>query len=125
MRAIPRSSADEGAVGRVLRLARVRRGWSIREVGRRTGLANTYLSQVERGVIRRPDPGALWDLSVLYNLDFQLLAQWSGHLGRSPDSGRPLLAAALKAFAALDEEGRLEALGYLEQLSNRETVTTD
>jgi transcriptional regulator with XRE-family HTH domain len=108
---------DAGAVGRVLRLARARRGWSIREVARRTGFPNTYLSQVERGVIRRPDPAALWELAALYNLDFALLAKWSGRLSEHEDSARSLLSAALRAFSSLDEEGRLAALRFMKQLT--------
>jgi transcriptional regulator with XRE-family HTH domain len=111
---------DEGAVGRVLRLARARRGWSIREVSRRTGFPNTYLSQVERGVIRRPDPGALWALAAFYNLDFSLLAEWSGQLGGEPGSDQTLLVAALRAFTSLNEDRRIEALRYLEHLADDE-----
>jgi transcriptional regulator with XRE-family HTH domain len=108
---------DEGTVGRVLRLARARRGWSIREVSRRTGFPNTYLSQVERGVIRRPDAGVLWELAGLYNLDFPLLAEWSGQLGAESRGDQPLLAEALRAFSTLDEERRVEALRFLEELA--------
>jgi transcriptional regulator with XRE-family HTH domain len=111
-------SFDAGTVGRVLRLARARRGWSIREVARRTGFPNTYLSQIERAVIRRPDAGVLWELATLYNLDFPLLAEWSGQLGGDTGNGQPLLVAALRAFSALDDDRRVDALRYLERLGS-------
>lgn len=66
------------AVGRVLRHAREHRGLTLREVERITGRSNAYLSQVERGIIKRPDPLALLELSDLYRLDFDSLAEWAG-----------------------------------------------
>jgi transcriptional regulator with XRE-family HTH domain len=66
------------AVGRVLRHARQHRGLSLREVERITGRSNAYLSQVERGLIKRPDPLVLLELADLYRLDFDALAEWAG-----------------------------------------------
>jgi transcriptional regulator with XRE-family HTH domain len=106
---------DGTAVGRVLRRARTRRQWSVREVARRTGFGNTYLSQVERGVIRKPDPTALWQLASLYNLDFGLLLEWSGQAGRD----RQVFFDAMKAFTALEPDEQAEALEYLRSLSGR------
>jgi transcriptional regulator with XRE-family HTH domain len=123
--AIPNEEPDELAVGRVLRLARARRGWSIREVSRRTGRPNTYLSQIERGVIRRPDPTALWDLATLYDLDFELLAEWSGHAGNQGDFKKTHIAAALQAFSNLDDGQRTKALDYLNNLAAKDRNSTD
>lgn len=66
------------AIGRVLRHAREHRGLSLREVERITGRSNAYLSQVERGVIKSPDPLVLLELADLYRLDFDSLAEWAG-----------------------------------------------
>lgn len=109
------SGPDQDAVGRVLRLARTRRRWSLREVARRTGYGNTYLSQIERGVIRKPDPTALWELASLYNLDFGLLLEWSGQAGRS----RETFFEAMRAFAGLDADKQVQALDYLRSLRGR------
>jgi len=65
-------------IGRVLRHAREHRRLSLREVERITGRSNAYLSQVERGVIKRPDPLVLLELADLYRLDFDSLAEWAG-----------------------------------------------
>src|SRR5436190_1775110 len=65
-------------VGRVLRRAREYLRLSLREVERRIGRSNAYLSQIERGVIKQPDPVVLLELADLYRLDFMTLAQWAG-----------------------------------------------
>lgn len=66
------------AVGHVLRRAREYHGLSLRQVERITGRPNAYLSQVERGKIRRPDPLLLLELAGLYELNFSMLAEWLG-----------------------------------------------
>src|SRR5207247_5113393 len=65
-------------VGHVLRRAREYLRLSLREVERRTGRSNAYLSQIERGLIKQPDPVVLLELADLYRLDFMTLAQWAG-----------------------------------------------
>ena len=65
-------------MGETLRRARQHKGLSLREVGRRIDRPNAYLSQIERGVIRQPDPAVIWQLAELYGLNFGLLAEWLG-----------------------------------------------
>src|SRR5438046_3020902 len=76
-------------VGRVLRRAREHQQLSLREVERRLGRSSAYLSQVERGLIRQPDPVVLLELADLYKLDFMTLATWAGWTGNIayPDRG--------------------------------------
>ena len=64
-------------VGSVLRHARIHHQLSLREVERRIGRSNAYLSQVERGLIKQPDPIVLLELSELYGLNFRTLATWA------------------------------------------------
>ena len=61
----------------MLRRARLHRDLSLREVERRTGRSNAYLSQVERGLIKQPDPIVLLELADLYGLNFETLAAWA------------------------------------------------
>lgn len=107
---------DPAAVGRILRRARERRQWSVREVARRLSLGNTYLSQIERGVIRRADPTVLWRLASLYNLDAELLLEWSGQAGPNRD----LFFEALRAFSVLGPNDQVRALQLLRGLSGPE-----
>lgn len=106
------------AVGSVLRRAREHRGLALREVERRTGRSSAYLSQVERGLIRQPDPVVLLELADLYRLDFMTLARWagwtdqSGDVSESGNSGTILVRRVLE----LNEAQRAEIFSYVEKL---------
>lgn len=106
------------AVGHVLRRAREHRGFALREVERRTGRSSAYLSQVERGIIRQPDPVVLLELAELYKLDFMTLATWAGWTGESSrqsesgNSGTLLVRRVLE----LDNTQRAEVLSYIENI---------
>jgi transcriptional regulator with XRE-family HTH domain len=116
-RAIPRS--DVPPVGQVLRRAREHHGLALREVGRRIGRSSAYLSQIERGLIRQPDPVVLLELAELYRLDFMTLAQWAGWTGELQgipnrgDSATLLVRRVLE----LDDAQRAEILRYIENLA--------
>jgi len=104
-------------VGRVLRRAREHHGLSIRQVERRIGRSSAYLSQIERGLIRQPDPVVLLELADLYRIDFMSLARWAGwtrdgdrqELGSSPDF-------LVRRVLELNAEQRAEVLGYIERV---------
>jgi transcriptional regulator with XRE-family HTH domain len=105
-------------VGETLRRARQHLGWSLREVERRTGRPNAYLSQVERGVIRRPDPTVIWELAQLYGLNFDLLAQWSDLATQDSDDPRnDLSGKIIRLVLNLNHEQRARVLTMLEQIS--------
>jgi len=108
-------------VGQVLRRAREHFRLSLREVERRTGRSNAYLSQIERGVIRQPDPVVLLELAELYRLDFMTLAQWAGWADRKEgtesglgrhDAGSHLIRRVLD----LNETQRTEVLNYIQKI---------
>jgi transcriptional regulator with XRE-family HTH domain len=104
------SDPGTAPVGEILRRARNHRGLSLRDVEDRTGIPNAHLSQIERGVIRRPNPGLLMTLCDLYDLNYELLALWGGYLDEHavPSTDR-LLEAAMRVFTRLDvaEQGQL------------------
>ena len=68
---------DQEEIGPLLR--RLRGETGLREVGRRTGISNSYLSQIERGD-RRPGPSVLKRLAALYGVDVQDLLGRAGFL---------------------------------------------
>ena len=110
-----------GSVGETLRRARKHRGWSLREVERRIGRPNAYLSQIERGVIRRPDPRVIWQLAQLYGLNFDLLARWSGIATQdSDDPHNDLSGKIIRLVLNLNQEQRAKALTILQQLSRED-----
>ena len=111
------SKPSEPQVGDIFRHARRHRGWSLRDVERRTGIPNPHLSQIERGQIRQPEAGTLWALSELYSLDFTKIAIWSGHLDHHGPSAEILLLA-LRALRQLTPEVQINAIRYLERLAD-------
>lgn len=126
---MPRRSRDVGTtdrndtpkVGIVLRRAREYWKLSLREVERRTGRSNAYLSQVERGLIRQPDPAVLLELAELYKLDFMTLARWAGWANTEsdgqPGSGRNDSAGLLiRRALELDNSQRTRALAFIDEL---------
>ncbi len=105
-------------VGRVLRRAREHQQLSLREVERRIGRSSAYLSQVERGLIRQPDPVVLLELAELYRLDFMTLAIWAGWAGDTEgDTDRGNSASLLvRRVLELDDTQRTEVLSYIERI---------
>jgi transcriptional regulator with XRE-family HTH domain len=106
------------AIGSVLRRAREHYGFSLREVERRLGRSSAYLSQVERGVIRQPDPVVLLELAELYRLDFMTLARWAGWASESQDDSDSTNSASLlvRQILELDDKQRVEVLAYVQRL---------
>jgi len=125
--AIARPADDDAArnVGALLRRARQQHGLSLRDVERRTERTNAYLSQIERGVIRRPDPVVLLQLAELYNLDFALLARWSGLDGGDKSAGGARyesVSAIMRLVLDLDGTDRARLLEVAQGLHHaRET----
>ena len=104
-------------VGRVLRRAREHHGLSIREVERRIGRSSAYLSQIERGLIRQPDPVVLLELAELYKLDFMSLASWAGWTGEDERNEHGNSASLLvRRVLELDGAQRAQVLSYIESI---------
>jgi transcriptional regulator with XRE-family HTH domain len=106
------------AIGTVLRRAREHQKLSIREVERRIGRSSAYLSQIERGVIRQPDPVVLIELAELYRLNFMTLARWAGWANEPQDSTKSSNSTSLlvRQILELDDKQRAEVLAYVQRL---------
>ena len=94
---------------------------SLREVERRIGRSNAYLSQVERGLIRQPDPVVLLELADLYRLNFETLAMWAGWEAKGERPGRDIQSGdstrvLVRRVLELDDTQRTKALVYVEGL---------
>lgn len=68
----------------LLRGARTRMRLSLREVERRTGISNGYLSLLENGSAKRPSPEFLAKLSTLYGASYELLMELAGYQAPQP-----------------------------------------
>jgi transcriptional regulator with XRE-family HTH domain len=111
------SVAAQPVLGEVLKRARTHLGFSLRQVEQRSGVANAHLSQIERGSIKRPDLALLLQLAELYRLDYQLVAEWAGYLGRSASGS--LAGTALRLFVDLDIGQQGEVLRHIEKLRDQ------
>lgn len=99
---------DQDGLGPNLRELREKRGISLRELERRSGINNAYLSQLERGEVSQPTPSMLARLAEAYELPVEVLMGWAGYTVPGKALTRPQ-AKALNYFAdASDEE--IEAL---------------
>ncbi len=117
----PADRNESPPVGKVLRRARKHRQLSLREVERRIGRSNAYLSQVERGLIRQPDPVVLLELAELYGLNFMTLTTWAGWVSPEgePEQDRnrgDSTSALVRRVLELDDRQRTQVLSYIESL---------
>jgi len=101
-----------------LKKARAKRGWSLREAERQTGVHNAHLSQIEGGSIARPDANVLYALARSYGLDYPDLLRQAGHVqvGANAAARSPYGAVAWKVLSELDDEQQREVLDYMAKL---------
>jgi transcriptional regulator with XRE-family HTH domain len=105
-------------LGATLAAARRRRGWTLREAARRTGVHNAHLSQIEKGVILRPSPSVLFQIGEVYGVRFDDLLKLAGYVG---GDSSPAVAVAFRALIGLKPELQEEAATYLVQLKGAST----
>lgn len=105
------------ALGQRLAQARAKKGWSLREAERRTGIHNAHLSQIETGGIERPAPNVLWALAEIYGLDLQELLRLAGHVeATAKATPGSVVGAALRTMGELTPEQQREALEYMQKM---------
>jgi transcriptional regulator with XRE-family HTH domain len=111
----------DARLGSTLKRARTARGLSLRDVERRTGIKSGHLSQIETGTIAKPDMAILWDLALLYGLDFSRLAALAGLTSGAgtSDRSRQRVTVALRALEGLSPREHAEALSFIAELKAR------
>jgi transcriptional regulator with XRE-family HTH domain len=77
--ALAQPDDSPGALARTLRAARKHQGRSLREVEAATGIPNAHVSQIERGVIVKPEAELIVRLAPYFNLNAILLLRFAGH----------------------------------------------
>jgi hypoxanthine phosphoribosyltransferase len=86
----PSKKSSRGPLGEYLHRLRSDRGLSLRETVERVGtdkLSRSYLSQVETGRIKRPNPEILSDLVTAYQADYAELLRRAGYSGIEVERG--------------------------------------
>jgi transcriptional regulator with XRE-family HTH domain len=108
------------SLGEVLKRKREDLGLSLREAEQRTGISNSYLSQVENRKITQPSPTILRKLSEAYALSFDRLMQLAGHPiagGEGQDSAFFRTSRGLEEVTKDEEEQLLDYLRFLRMKS--------
>jgi transcriptional regulator with XRE-family HTH domain len=105
------------SLGEKLTTARAEKGWSLREVERRTGIHNAHLSQIETGTIERPAPNVLWALAEVYELDLRELMRMSGHV-EAATKGTPgsVVGAALRELGEMSPGQQEQVLKFIKKI---------
>jgi transcriptional regulator with XRE-family HTH domain len=103
-------------LGSLIKDARKRAGLSQREVERRTGISNGYLSLLETGGARNPSPQVLNKLAQLYGASYELLMELAGHRAPQPVPNLyeiPGMADRLDDLSAVEMEQLRAFVGFL------------
>ena len=105
-------------LGGLLADLRKAKGLSLRQVEEATdkAVSNAYLSQLEKGKIKKPSPNVLHSLSGVYAVPYEALMEKAGYLLSSEDGGgrhRRLAAFAIDDLTAEEEEELLKYLAFL------------
>ncbi len=110
--------AELGALLADLRRAK---GLSLREVEEATdkGVSNAYLSQLEKGKIKKPSPNVLHRLAEVYAVSYEALMEKAGYLLPSENDGGRRKRLAVFAIDDLTAEEEEELLKYLAFLRSR------
>ena len=103
-------------LGDLLQKERNKRGLTLREVERRTGIHNAHLSQIEKGAIARPAPNMLFTLAAVYEVPYEKLMQMAGHFTTGRTTRRSLQGAALHALEELSPKEQRQVLDYMQQV---------
>ena len=113
------SLAQPNGLGTLLADLRVAKGLSLRQVEEATdrAVSNAYLSQLEKGKIRRPSPNVLHDLAEVYAVPYEALMEKAGYLlpsdAKTGGRRKRLAAFAIDDLSAEEEEELLKYLAFL------------
>lgn len=106
-------------LGALLADLRVAKSLSLRQVEKSTrkAVSNAYLSQLEKGKIRRPSPHVLHELAAVYGVPYEALMEKAGYLlpadGKAAAQRKRLRAFAIDDLTAEEEAELLKYLAFL------------
>lgn len=108
-------------LGDHLRQVRKERGLTLRAVEEKTGISNSYLSQLENNRITKPSPSVLHRLSESYKISYERLMQLAGYplpMSIEMEDMRPSFRTG-GDFDGLTEEEKKRVLEFIEFLKSR------
>jgi HTH-type transcriptional regulator, competence development regulator len=104
----------------LLRSCRITIGLTLREVERRTGISNAYLSQLENGRTINPSPRLLGKLAEAYGYPYFELMEVAGY--KPPENDGKLTLEVAKLASALDFEEQREVAAFIKKIISRRTT---
>lgn len=108
--------------GEYFKALREAKGFTLRDVEKRTDVSNAYLSQLESGKIKQPSPITLHKLSEIYEVSYDVLMQKVGYPTTESikqKSGEKEKNAIAFRVGNITQDEELELLNYLKFMRNR------
>lgn len=103
-----------------LKLAREKKGFSLREVERATEISNAYLSQLEQGKIRQPSPNVLYTLCQFYEISYADALRLVGYPVPDEVEDRKSVSRLSSRIGPISEEEEDALIEYLEFIRSRQ-----
>lgn len=115
------------SLGGLIKELREANGLTLREVERRSGVSNSYISQVENGQIKQPSPNFLHKMAEVLNYPYESLLERAGHVVPKAKTGGRTLATknsderrkAFAVFSSIQDLTEDEAEALMEFLNWR------
>jgi transcriptional regulator with XRE-family HTH domain len=109
------------SLSEVLRELREQKNMSLRQVEKKSGVSNAYLSQLETGKIQQPSPHILHKLAEVYNTSYNDLLKVAGYIKQKGKKASKNLmeGIALSALEDLTDEEKEQVLEYIKFLKSK------
>ena len=72
--------AKQKQFSELIKELRSAKGFSLRQVEKKSGISNAYLSQLENGKIEKPSPHILYKLAEVYEVSYENLMKLAGYI---------------------------------------------
>lgn len=99
-------------------ISRIRRSkcFSIRELEKRTGISNAYISQIETGKVKEPSCNKLFKISEALCVPYEILMEKAGYY--SPMNQSVVVTNSIGELSDEEEEKLLDYLEFIRRKRN-------
>jgi transcriptional regulator with XRE-family HTH domain len=108
--------------GDYMKALRESKGFTLREVEKKTDVSNAYLSQLESGKIKQPSPTTLYKLAELYEVKYEVLMEKVGYPVPQADNllkAKSVQSNVLHRIGNISKDEEMELLDYLKFIRGR------
>lgn len=101
---------------------RLTKGLSLRQVEKKTGISNAYLSQLENSKIEKPSPHILHKLAKIYDASYETLMKLAGYIKKKDDENldeKIINNVAFSAINKLTHEEKKELIEFIKYLKSK------